>query len=162
MIPDDPQKNSRREGNPIYTRNYGKADRSGVRYNPPPGYDGNAFSEPPTVKMHRAQDEILRLPQDEILRLPQEEDPLLTEDAEEQKPEPAEIRIKPPAEEEVPEPPEEMPVHAGSIQSLEALFRHLRGKFGREELMIVLVMLLVASDGASPELLLLALLLIAG
>ena len=48
------------------------------------------------------------------------------------------------------------------MQALEALFHHLRGKFGREELIIVLVMLLVASDGASIELILLALILLAG
>lgn len=62
-----------------------------------------------------------------------------------------------------PSPPaENFPVFHNSIQSLEALFSHLRGKFGREELIIVLVMLLIASDGASIELMLLALILIAG
>ena len=172
MIPAEPQKNDRREGNPIYTRNYGRADRGG-RYNPPPGYDGNAFSEPPAVKMHRAKDEIVRMPQDseEIPELLQEE--RLSEDmtarpaeetdnAEERKPSPAEIRTKPAKEEDSSGTPDAVPVFAGGIQSLEALFRHLRGKFGREELIIVLVMLLVSSEGASPELILLALLLIAG
>jgi len=182
VIPAEPQKNDRREGNPIYTRNYGRADRGG-RYNPPPGYDGNAFSEPPAVKMHRATDELVRLPQnspetpplpqnsEEILDLLQEEHP--TEDmtdspseeneaSGERKPSPAEIRTKPTKEEESSGTPDAVPVFAGGIQSLEALFRHLRGKFGREELIIVLVMLLVSSEGASPELILLALLLIAG
>ncbi|MBE6711493.1 MAG: hypothetical protein E7579_10290 [Ruminococcaceae bacterium] len=80
----------------------------------------------------------------------------------ERKPSPAEIRTKPTKEEESSGTPDAVPVFAGGIQSLEALFRHLRGKFGREELIIVLVMLLVSSEGASPELILLALLLIAG
>ena len=172
MIPAEPQKNDRREGNPIYTRNYGRADRGG-RYNPPPGYDGNAFSEPPAVKMHRAKAEIVRMPQDseEIPELLQEERPSEdmtarpaeeTDNAGERKPSPAEIRTKPTKEEDSSGTPDAVPVFAGGIQSLEALFRHLRGKFGREELIIVLVMLLVSSEGANPELILLALLLIAG
>lgn len=82
--------------------------------------------------------------------------------AEERKPAPAEVRTKPVREEDTSEFPEEVPVFANGVQSLESLFRHLRGKFGREELIIVLVMLLVASEGASLELILLALLLIAG
>ncbi|MBQ7930723.1 MAG: hypothetical protein IJ334_06905, partial [Clostridia bacterium] len=57
---------------------------------------------------------------------------------------------------------ESVPVFAGGIDAIEALFRHLRGKFGREELIIILVMLLISSEGASLELMLLALLLIAG
>ena len=166
-----PQENHRREENLIYTRNYGKTDR-GVRYNPPPGYDGNAFSGQPEVKMHRAQEEIFRPPQNVQDDLPQpeypepesmepEEIPEIAEE-EERKPEPAEVRAKPVKEEEASKFPEEVPAFAGGIQSLEALFRHLRGRFGREELIIVLVMLLVSSDGASPEILLLALLLLAG
>lgn len=57
---------------------------------------------------------------------------------------------------------ESAPVFADGVQALESLFRHLRGKFGREELIIVLVMLLISSEGGSLELLLLALILIAG
>ena len=47
----------------------------------------------------------------------------------------------------------------------DAIFRlieSLHGKFGREELIILLVMFLVASDGICAEVLILALLLIAG
>jgi hypothetical protein len=113
--------------------------------------------------MHRAQDEILRLPPKEGLPLTEEERPEAEtdgkENAEERKPEPAEIRTKPIREDDS---QKSVPVFAAGVQSLEALFRHLHGKFGREELVIVLVMLLVSSDGASPELILLALLLIAG
>jgi len=58
--------------------------------------------------------------------------------------------------------PADLPVFGNGIQAFEALFRQLRGKFGREELIIVLVMLLVSSEGASMELMLLALILIAG
>lgn len=114
--------------------------------------------------MHPAQDEIVRLPPKEILSLIEEErpEPEETEAAEERKPVPAEVRAKPVREEDSSEFPEEVPAFSSGIQSLEALFRHLRGKFGREELIIVLVMLLVASEGASLELILLALLLIAG
>jgi len=60
------------------------------------------------------------------------------------------------------EKPADLPVFGNGIQAFEALFRQLRGKFGREELIIVLVMLLVSSEGASMELMLLALILIAG
>ncbi len=119
--------------------------------------------------MHPAQDEIVRLPPKEILPLIEEERTEFeeieieeTEEAEERKPAPAEVRTKPVKEEDSSKFPEEVPVFAGGVQSLETLFRHLRGKFGREELIIVLVMLLVSSEGASLELILLALLLIAG
>lgn len=121
--------------------------------------------------MHPAQDEIVRLPPKEILSLIEEErsepeeieaEGEKNEEAEERKPAPAEVRIKTVREEDSSKFPEEVPAFASGIQSLEALFRHLRGKFGREELIIVLVMLLVASEGASLELILLALLLIAG
>lgn len=44
----------------------------------------------------------------------------------------------------------------------EELLRSLKGKIGREELIILLVMLLVASEGVGIEVLLLALILIAG
>jgi len=169
VIRTEPSEYDRREGTPIYTRNYGRADRGGVRYSPPPGYDGNAFTEPPAVKMHPAQDELVRLPPKERVSFPEEERPEPeemevgeTEEAGERKPSQAEVRTKPVREEDSSEFPEEIPVFTGGIQSLEALFRHLRGKFGREELIIVLVMLLVSSEGASLELILLALLLISG
>lgn len=161
----------RREEKQIYTRNYGKQNRSGVKYSPPPGYDGNAFSETPSVKLHEAEDDVTRLPRRP--RIPAEPEPderdLFEEPETFSEPEPF---LEPePEPENAPEPErmidpsppaENFPVFHNSIQSLETLFSHLRGKFGREELIIVLVMLLIASDGASIELMLLALILIAG
>lgn len=164
----------------IYTRSYGKNTGNG-RYSPPPGYDGNAFSATPEVKLHEAEDDVSRLrrkrePAPEIPReLPEPEDkndifgnsvPFSEEK------EIAETENTGSARpQNLPEPdfgadpgklPDNTAVFAGKMDSLEALLRHLRGKFGREELILVMVMLLIASDGASPELLLLVLLLIAG
>ncbi len=171
-----PPGESGREGEKIYTRNYGKPNRSGVKYNPPPGYDGNAFSGTPDVKLHEAEDDVTRLPrrsrentlpeQTDAAVSPEEERFDLFDDTppsytDESKPEPDEKETKPPE----PLPPSEtesLPAFGSGVQAFEALFHHLRGKFGREELIIVLVMLLIASDGASIELMLLALILIAG
>ncbi len=52
--------------------------------------------------------------------------------------------------------------HNHGIEALSALIESLHGKFGSEEMIILLVMLLVASDGIGPEVLILALILIAG
>lgn len=173
----------------IYTRNYGKPSRSGTRYNPPPGYDGNAFSQAPDVndvKLHEAVDDVtnLRRNREPVRELPEEnadifdDRPPLREResaAEEERPQKESL----PKPESIPEPdfgaepgklpqaepgrePESVPVFESGIQAFESLFRHLRGKFGREELIIVLVMLLISSEGASVELMLLALILIAG
>ena len=166
----------------IYTRSYGKNSGNG-RYSPPPGYDGNAFSAAPEVKLHEAEDDVSRLrrkrePAPEIPReLPEPEDKndifgnsVPFSEAEEIAQPDSTGSARP---QNLPEPdfgaePGKLPsaenaaVFAGKMDSLEALLRHLRGKFGREELILVMVMLLIASDGASPELLLLVLLLIAG
>ncbi len=162
----------------IYTRNYGKNPANAGRYNPPPGYDGNAFPTTPEVKLHEAEDDVTNLrrkrePIREIPpELPEEEEDLFENSADsgsgvpetagsarpQNLPEPdfgAEPGKLPSAENSV-------PVFAGGIDAIEGLFRHLRGKFGREELIIILVMLLISSEGASLELMLLALILIAG
>ena len=173
----------RREGKMIYTRSYGKGSGNGARYSPPPGYDGNAFPPTPEVKLHEAEDDVRLLrrkrePAPEIPREqpePEENNDLFedsvpftengtvtgTENAESARPQ------NPPEPDFGAEPgklpsAENIPVFAGGTDALEALLRHLKEKFGREELILVLVMLLVSSEGASPELLLLALLLIAG
>jgi len=58
---------------------------------------------------------------------------------------------------------EESPVFKSHESHLiEDLLRSLKGKIGREELIILLVMLLVSSDGFGIEALILALILIAG
>ena len=166
----------------IYTRSYGKNTGNG-RYSPPPGYDGNAFSATPEVKLHEAEDDVSRLrrkrePAPEIPReLPEPEDkndifgnPVPFAESDEITEPDSTGSARP---QNLPEPEfgaepgklssaENTAVFAGKMDSLEALLRHLRGKFGREELILVMVMLLIASDGASPELLLLVLLLIAG
>ncbi|MBQ9717376.1 MAG: hypothetical protein IJV76_05230 [Clostridia bacterium] len=161
----------------IYTRSYGKPSRSGIKYSPPPGYDGSAISQTPDVKLHEAEDDVtnLRTRRGESRELPEES----TDIFEERPPHPEEIPDHPERAEDSPRPqtlPEpdfgaepgklqnndSVPVFENGIQAFETLFRHLRGKFGREELIIVLVMLLISSEGASVELMLLALILIAG
>lgn len=168
----------------IYTRNYGKTSANGAQYSPPPGYDGNAFSSTPEVKLHEAEEDVtnLRRKREPVRKIP----PELPEEGEDIFENPAPLPGTNEAQElyntentgsarpqNPPEPDfgaepgklpssESVPVFAGGIDAIEALFRHLRGKFGREELIIILVMLLISSEGASLELMLLALLLIAG
>ncbi len=128
----------------MYTRNYAKSPR---KYTPPPGYDGNAFPEDtPSVKYHEAEDDLPRRPpntEDVPEAVTDETFDLFAESM--------------PAGETIPVSAQPSPFEEG-FRSLESLFRHLRGRFGREELILVLVMLLISSD-ASIELLLLALLL---
>ncbi len=171
----------------IYTRNYGKTSANGAQYSPPPGYDGNAFSSTPEVKLHEAEDDVttLRRKREPVREIPKElpgegenifgnsadsaarsgtEETTGTDNTENagsarpQNPPEPDFGAEPG---KLP-PPASVPVLAGGIDAFEALFRHLRGKFGREELIIVLVMLLISSEGASLELMLLALILIAG
>ena len=154
----------------IYTRNYGKPSVGETKYSPPPGYDGNAF--PLTeVKLHEAEDDVTSLRRrrgsmpEKTPEPPAEEETELYEEENvrpQNLPEPdfgAEPGNLPPSAK-----PHHgsLPVFSGGIDAAEELFRSLRGKFGREELIILLVMLLISSEGASLELMLLALLLIAG
>ncbi len=184
------QHSSVRGGADIYTRNYGRPNHSGVRYNPPPGYDGNAFSDTTNVKMHEAEDDITMMPRRSRESYHTEKKAENHQAAEEIPGQFKESQLEPYEE---PEENEVTPFEGrkddtvsctddstrgengksdvqqtgvmpfgNSIRALEALFKSLHGKFGREELIIVLVMLLIASEGTSIELLLLALVLIAG
>lgn len=136
----------------IYTRNYG---RNGTRYELPPGYDGNAFSQ--NVKLHEAEDDVTTLrrsAENKVVheQIEHEVEPVRDTEPEKNSAEPVSIGANTENDAEFEK----------GIRAFESLFRHLRGKFGREELIIVLVMLLISSEGASAELILLALVLIAG
>lgn len=157
----------------IYTRNYGRPSSGGTGYSPPPGYDGNAFPPTPEVKLHAAEDDVseLRRKREPVRELPEEKEDLFENSADSEPEVPENAGSARPQNPPEPDfgaepgklpPPENVPVLSGGIDAVEALFRHLRGKFGREELIIVLVMLLISSEGASLELMLLALILIAG
>ena len=120
------------------------------RYDPPPGYAGVAFgqttegqisagpaSDGLTGKIHRAEElPDLLLPEED--RLPESGD----------------------AAGAVPETPAE--AGARLPAALDGLLRQLREHIGAEELILLLVMLLCASERAGVEVLLLALLLVAG
>ena len=116
----------------MYTRNYARVKR----YSPPPGYAGNAIVGDEEIKHHP--------PTDEVIYLPREEGPIPSEP--------------------VFQRDNIAHFHAYDKEKnlLSELLRNLRGKFGSEELIILAVMLLIVEDGIGPEVLILALTLIAG
>ena len=129
----------------MYTRNFSRTPR----YSPPPGYVGNAFASGDEGKHHPPQDE---LHQPDSHR------------GENLLPEPSQRPIKqesPPEPKESPAPdgtPSEKPI-LSSGGELTQLLHHLRGKLGKEELILLTVMLLIASDGLRPEVIILALMM---
>ena len=124
----------------MYTRNFGKQ-----KYTPPPGYVGTAFGTAVETKHHepmemiRTEEKVPIIP-DEALRYRDDEQPTEAESCTELQP--AEIQRE--------------------ENALHQLLDSLRGKFGTEELIILLVMLLIASDGFGAEMLILGILLAAG
>lgn len=144
----------------IYTRSNERLRRTGSRYEPPPGYDGNAFLQ--DVKLHEGDEDVttLRRPHEVCTDAPSA--PVATVEPTSQ--------VVPPTEETQVGDVRTREVTGGStfengLLAFEDVFRQLRGRFGREELILVLVMLLISSgdssEGVGVELLLLALLLIA-
>ncbi len=136
----------------IYTRDFSARRRDGGRYTPPPGYDGTAFVDSGGMKLHEADVDISQLSRDRTRR----------DDA-------AQIESTDAVSEERIEDTSQALKDAGSREisrrdsrTLEELFHTLRGKIGTEELILILVMLVVASEGIGIEVLLLGLLLIAG
>jgi hypothetical protein len=119
----------------MYTRNFGKQ-----KYTPPPGYDGTAFGGILSTKHHEPT---------ELIR------------SDERLPEPVEVQItdmEPPETEIQPE----ITQHELADSPFRQLLDSIRGKFGTEELIILLVMLLIASDGFGAEMLMLGILLAVG
>ncbi len=127
----------------IYTR-----DRRKNNYTPPPGYVGNAFPiyDGATVRYRASSDKsddipveaeksLAEIPKDSVEELPDE-----IENKEEAKPKNDGIQIN---------------------ENLRYLAHSISEKIGREELIILLVMLLVVSDGMCVEVLILALVLLA-
>ena len=124
----------------MYTRNFGKQN-----YMPPPGYDGTAFNGKISTK-HHAPTEIIRseaavpeIPYDitDEVNCVQE---ILSEKCEE-------AGVK--------------PLHQREEKQIGQLLEMLRGKLGAEEMIILLIILLIASEGISTELLVLGILLLA-
>lgn len=141
----------------IYTRDLRKN-----RYSPPPGYDGNAFKDWKDVSGMSGASARFTVQRDEN-----------TEDEEEYTPEEDILETSP---EEAAEQPQEKqsteevhqkkaveaaPASAKVHENINSLVENLRGKIGREELIILLVMFLIASDGMCAEVLVLALVLLA-
>lgn len=129
----------------IYTRSFGK----NIRYTPPPGYVGNAFSDTDDVKHH--------IPNDDIGegRGGRSEDSANGYEADD-----IENGALP---EIIPEPPGESGTRSEfDRQRLSEFISGFAGKIGSEELLLLFVMFLVASEGIGIEFMLLALILIAG
>lgn len=140
----------------IYTRSNERPRRTGSRYEPPPGYDGNAFSQ--DVKLHEGDEDVT------TLRRPREVAPVAqTSQTTSVAPASEEVQVEGVGSGEVAEGGRKATFEEGLL-AFEEVFRQLRGRFGREELILVLVMLLISSgdssNGAGVELLLLSLLLI--
>jgi len=122
----------------MYTRNFGRQ-----KYNPPPGYDGTAFGGMTATKHHEPM-EMIRTDDREIVQEDPENALIAQETDSEELPE------RDVSEEQVAEHP------------LRQLIESIRGKIGTEELIILLVMMLIASDGFGIEMLVLGILLSAG
>ena len=148
----------------MYTRNSRiQRDNRIQRYNPPPGYAGNTFSVKHHVPENPIDENIPRRPNEQDNRY----DRTIAED---------EIGIRgensPPDESDLtctgeernsPLEQEEMTIREKHEKSpLADLLESLRIKAGSEELIILMVMLLIASDGLCAEVLILALCLVAG
>lgn len=137
----------------MYTRSYNRnRDSRYQRYTPPPGYVGTAFSEDSGVKHH--------VPDRELSFERNQDERSYSDLADESEP------ITDCGSESTPVQPEaEKPVEAekhNEKSPLEGLIESLRGKIGTEELIILMTMFLISSDGICVEALILALILIAG
>lgn len=120
----------------IYTR-----DRRKNQYTPPPGYVGNAFSmyDGATVRYRASADKSDDIPveaEKSLAEIPDKSIENLTDDTENKEA----VQIN---------------------ENLRYLAHSISEKIGREELIILLVMLLVVSDGMCVEVLILALVLLA-
>lgn len=134
----------------MYTRSYSRSrDNRNQRYTPPPGYDGTAFSDDSGIKHHAPDRE-------------------LSFDGQGKKPDDCadDTETVLECEEECDTAAENEKPHDGSkheeTSPAAALIESLRGKIGAEELIILLTMFLISSDGICAEVLILALVLIAG
>lgn len=136
----------------IYTRDLRKN-----RYSPPPGYDGNTFKDWKDVSGMSGASARFTAQRDESTEeeYTPEEDILETS---------AEAAAEQPVEEfsrdEVLQDDVSASASAKAHENISSLIENLRGKIGREELIILLVMFLIASDGMCAEVLILALVLL--
>jgi len=152
----------------MYTRNTYRTQRNdSQRYTPPPGYVGNAFSGKHHVPEQNIRDNVPRRPQEDSREaqiseegiraenIPLRENALNCRGEEENRDNNGSHELQQEGEvPKVPGPAEKSP--------LQDLLGHLRGKIGTEELIILLIMLLISSDGIGAEALVLGLVLLAG
>ena len=132
----------------IYTRDLRKN-----RYSPPPGYDGNAFKDWKDVSGMSGASARFTAQRDEST----DEEDILETSAEAY----AEQQSEEFPHEEALQDEVSAPASAKAHENISSLIENLRGKIGREELIILLVMFLIASDGMCAEVLILALVLLA-
>lgn len=132
----------------IYSRVQTNKQSGGIKYNLPPGYDGNAFSNDMNVKYHEPNNELLYEETHDSTDNHRSKSKTINDE----KAKPDIITTEDSTFTEKPE------ANIG-IQAFDALFKRLHGKIGREELIIILVMLLIGSEGLCPEMLILALIL---
>lgn len=123
----------------MYTRNFGKQ-----KYTPPPGYDGTAFNGMVSTK-HHVPTEMIRseeTPHKILYEVPEEEN--IVQEIGQEKIEDAVVKQVRPKQE----------------KQIGQLLEMLRGKLGVEEMIILLIILLIASEGVSAEMLVLGILLL--
>ena len=137
----------------IYTRDLRKN-----RYSPPPGYDGNTFKDWKDVSTMSGASARFTAQRDESTDeeyMPEED--ISKTSAEEYAEQPVEEFSR----DEVLQDDVSASASAKAHENISSLIENLRGKIGREELIILLVMFLIASDGMCAEVLILALVLLA-
>ena len=135
----------------IYTRDLRKN-----RYSPPPGYDGNTFKDWKDVSGMSGASARFTAQRNEITEeYTPEEDISETSDVTA-----AEQPVEEFSRDEVLQDDVSAPASAKAHENISSLIETLRGKIGREELIILLVMFLIASDGMCAEVLILALVLL--
>lgn len=136
----------------IYTRDLRKN-----RYSPPPGYDGNTFKDWKDVSTMSGASARFTAQRDEST----EEEYTPEEDISETSDEAAaEQPVEEFSRDEVLQDDVSAPAGAKAHENISSLIENLRGKIGREELIILLVMFLIASDGMCAEVMILALVLL--
>lgn len=157
----------------------GNKSRGSTIYSPPPGYDGNAFSDNLTVKLHEPNEEIItpeKNSMDSDIYSPLRSESIADDENNKAKKHLDENAItevlhetgeeRQPTSSDISDTNDTSAAADGkkneTVRSIESLLCNLRGKLGREELIIILVMILVASEGFSAELIILAVLLAAG
>lgn len=142
----------------MYTRSFNRMQHGeNQRYTPPPGYVGNAFSEESGVKHHVPEVDVHEFSSRYQRNDQSDRNEEITEEFVENDSGLILDEASMPAEKN-----RQNETKEAERSPLAQLVESLHGKIGTEELIILMTMLLISSDGIGVEVLILALILIAG